>query len=89
MAGMDEDDRAFMHELLRRQRKSTDAMISRADAGFERMLKRFDAETDLLREHTRKMAEDHREFIEELRAQRAAAFRILDRLDEGPAGAGA
>jgi hypothetical protein len=24
-----------------------------------------------------------------LRAQRAAAFRILDRLDEGPAGAGA
>ena len=37
----------------------------------------------------RKMAEDHREFIEELRAQRAAAFRSLDRLDEGPAGPGA
>ncbi len=86
---MDADDRVFMRELLQRHEKSTDAMISHADAGFERMLERFDAETQLLREHTRRMAEDHREFIEELRAQRAAAFRILDRLDEGPAGAGA
>jgi hypothetical protein len=89
MARMDADDREFMRELLHRHEKSTGAMIRRADAGFEQMLRRFDAETDLLREHTRKMAEDHREFIEELRAQRTAAFRILDRLDEGPAGAGA
>jgi hypothetical protein len=35
------------------------------------------------------MDADDREFIEELRTQRAAACRILDRLDEGPAGAGA
>ena len=33
--------------------------------------------------------EDHREFLEEVRAERAAVFRILDRLDEGGAGAGA
>jgi hypothetical protein len=83
MTGMDADDREFMRELLRRHEKSSDAML----AGFQEMLRRFDANTDLLREHTRKMADDHREFIEELRAQRAAAFRILDRLGEGGAGA--
>ena len=82
---MGADDRVFMRELLRRHEKASEAMI----AGFDQMLRRFDAETQLLRRHTRQMEADHREFIEELRAQRAAAFRILDRLDEGPAGAGA
>jgi phage shock protein A len=85
MAGMDADDREFMRELLRRHEKSSDAMI----AGFKRVLRRFDAETERVRKHTRQMEEDHREFVAELRAQRAALFRVLDRLDEGPAGAGA
>ena len=35
------------------------------------------------------MREDHRQFVEEMKAQRMALFRILDRLDEGGAGAGA
>jgi hypothetical protein len=82
---MDAEDREFMRELLRCHEKSSDAMI----AGFERVLRRFDAETERVRKHTRQMEEDHREFVAQLRAQRAALFRVLDRLDEGPAGAGA
>jgi hypothetical protein len=78
MAAMDAEDREFMRELLRRHEKATDAMVRRLDEG-----------TVALRQHASQMEADHREFIEELRAQRAAAFRILDRLDEGPAGAGA
>jgi hypothetical protein len=57
--------------------------------GFDAMMKRFDAGTEQLKEHTREMREDHREFMEEVRTERAAVFRILDRLDEGGAGAGA
>ena len=72
--GMDADDRVFMRELLLRHEKATDAMIRRLDEGTER-----------LREHGRQMEEDHREFVEELRAQRTALFRILERLGEGPA----
>jgi hypothetical protein len=102
MAGMDEDDRTFMRELLGRHEKATDAMIARYDAGFDEMIKRhdagfssdatikrFNAGTEQLREHTREMREDHRGFVEEMRAQRMTLFRILDRLDEGGAGAGA
>ena len=92
MAPMDADDRVFMRELLRRHEKASDAML----AGFQETLRRFDAETERvrehtreMREHTREMREDHREFVAELRAQRQALFRMLDRLDEGPAGAGA
>jgi hypothetical protein len=85
MAPVDADDRVFMRELLRRHEKASDAML----AGFRETLRRFDAETERVREHTREMREDHREFVAELRAQRQALFRILDRLDEGPAGAGA
>jgi hypothetical protein len=85
MAGMEPDDRAFMRELLQRHEKASDAMPT----GFDAMIKRFDAGTEQLQEHTREMREEHREFLEEARAQRAAVFRILDRLDEGGAGAGA
>ena len=53
MAGMDADDRAFMRELLRRHEKATDAMI----AGFDAMIKRFDAGTELLKEQTREARE--------------------------------
>ena len=100
---MDAEDRTFMRELLRRHEKATDAMIRRSDAMIERsdaalrrsdtyfeaMIRRFDEGTDRLREHGRQMEEDHREFVTEMRAQRAALFRILDPLDEGPASAGA
>ena len=92
MAPMDADDREFMRELLGRHEKASDAML----AGFRETLRRFDAETERVREHTREMRdhrremrEDHREFVAALRAQRQALFRMLDRLDEGPAGAGA
>jgi|Tabmets5t2r1_1033131.scaffolds.fasta_scaffold19340_3 hypothetical protein len=89
MAAMDADDRAFMHELLRRHEKATDAMIARHDANFEAMIRRFNAGTVQLREHTRELREDHRGFVDEMRAQRMALFRILDRRDQGGAGAGA
>jgi hypothetical protein len=35
------------------------------------------------------MREQRREFVEEMRAQRAALFRMLDRFDEGGSAAGA
>jgi hypothetical protein len=89
MAAMDVDDRVFMHELLCRHEKATDTMIARHDANFDAMIRRFNAGTEQLREHTREMREDHRGFVEEMRAQRMALFRILDRLDQGGAGAGA
>ena len=81
-----------MRELLQRHEKATDSMIT----GFDAMIKRFDAGTELLKEQTREarkhrleMREDHRQFVEEMKAQRVALFRVLDRLDEGGAGAGA
>jgi hypothetical protein len=75
---MDPDDREFMRELLRRHEKASDAMLAR----FNAITRRFE-------EHTDEMRQDHREFIEEVRAQRGALLRILDRLDGGSAGAGA
>jgi hypothetical protein len=86
---VDPDDREFMRQLLLRHEKATDAMIRRLDENTRR-----------LDENTRQMREDHalfvrrvekgtREFVAEMRAQRAALFRILDRLDGGGATAGA
>ncbi|HEX2414277.1 MAG TPA: hypothetical protein VHJ37_03575 [Thermoleophilaceae bacterium] len=72
------DNRAFMRKLLRRHEKATGAMVARLDAG-----------TRELEAHPERMNADHREFIQELRAERAAAFRSLDRLDDGGAAAGA
>jgi hypothetical protein len=53
------------------------------------MIRGLDEGTERLRGHGREMREDHRVFVEEMRAQRAALSRILDRLHEGPTGAGA
>ena len=44
---------------------------------------------DRIEENTRLLREHRREFVEEMRAQRAALFRILDRLDGGGEAAGA
>ncbi len=82
---MDPDDRDFVQELLRRHEKATDAMIAGLNASTEEM-KALTRQTNA---HTRQMEEDHREFIAELRAQRGALFRMLDRLDEGGSAAGA
>ena len=78
MTFVDANDRAFMQELLRGHEKATDPVVSRLDAG-----------TEELKSLTPKTSRDHREFIEELRAQREALFRILDRMDDGGAAAGA
>jgi hypothetical protein len=53
------------------------------------MVARLDAGTEELESLTRKTSRDQREFIEELRARRVALFRILHRLDDGGAAAGA
>jgi hypothetical protein len=85
---MDPDDREFMRQLLLRHEKATDAMIARLDKGTEESGKRIEeiririeelkrtgnAQADALRAHTR-------EFVAEMRAQRQALFRVLDRLD--------
>jgi hypothetical protein len=85
---MEAEDREFMRELLLRHEKATDAMITRLDKGTEEIrlgteeirlrieqIKRTgDAQAEALRAHTR-------EFVAEMRAQRQALFRVLDRLD--------
>jgi hypothetical protein len=78
---MEPEDREFMRQLLLRHEKATDAMIARLDKGTEEIgirieqLKRTgDAQAEALRAHTR-------EFVAEMRAQRQALFRVLDRLD--------
>jgi hypothetical protein len=78
---MEPEDREFMRELLLRHEKATDAMIKRLnDAGAAdraratEILARTKANTEAIRAHTR-------EFVAEMRAQRQALFRVLDRLD--------
>jgi hypothetical protein len=100
---MDSDDRTFMRELLLRHEKATGAMIRRFDAHTDAVVRRLDKVTDRLDKVTDRldaqtevllrlasgMDAHRREFVEEMRAQRQALFRVLDRLDEGGAGAGA
>jgi hypothetical protein len=78
---MEPEDREFMRELLLRHEKATDAMIKRLnDAGAAdraraaEILARTKANTEAIRANTR-------EFVAEMRAQRRALFRVLDRLD--------
>jgi hypothetical protein len=49
----------------------------------------FGAMIERLDEQTREIREHRHEFVEESRAQRAALFRLLDRLDGGAEPAGA
>jgi hypothetical protein len=85
---MEPEDREFMRQLLLRHEKATDAMIARLDKGTEEIGRRIeeirirteqikrsgDTHSEALRAHTR-------EFVAEMRAQRQALFRVLDRLD--------
>jgi hypothetical protein len=92
---MDPDDREFMRQLLLRHEKATDAMIARLDKGTEESATRTEeirARTEEIRARTEEiragmyaLADEirahTREFVAEMRAQRQALFRILDRLD--------
>jgi hypothetical protein len=86
--------------MIRRIDAGTDALVRRYDAGTDRLVRRLDAQTDAFvrrldaqTEVLRKLSADidthRREFVEEMRAQRAALSRVLDRLDEGGSAAGA
>jgi hypothetical protein len=73
-----EETRVFMRQLLLRNDKVLGAMQ-----------RQIEASTRAIRKLTEDMHREHLEFVEEMRAQRAALFRILDRLDGNgdPAGA--
>jgi uncharacterized protein (DUF305 family) len=97
---MGPEDREFMREMLLRHEKATDAMIRRLDEGTAEMRQRTAQIRQETAEGIREMRDDHaafirrvdegtREFVAEMRAQRQALFRILDRLDSGGASAGA
>jgi hypothetical protein len=80
---MEPEDREFMRELLLRHEKATDAMIKRLEDGSAEsrartadILGRTVANTEAIRAHTR-------EFVAEMRAQRQALFRVLDRPEGG------
>lgn len=73
-----EENRWFTRDLVRRQEKFMQGVVAEL-AGHR-------AVTDELLVTTRN---DHREMIAELRAQRGALFRMLDRLDGGDASASA
>lgn len=69
-----------MREHLLRTEKSFNANM----AALAKMTAQIEAGTAELRRHTERMDRDHREFSEELRASREAAFRLLDRFgDDG------
>ena len=70
-----------MRQLLLRHEKATDAMIARLKAESEESRRR--AEEIRLRtvESIREIRAHRREFVAEMRAQRQALFRMLDRLD--------
>jgi hypothetical protein len=85
---MEPEDREFMRQLLLRHEKASDAMIARLNQATEESRLRCEqiradiaevkrtggAQAEALRAHTR-------EFVAEMRAQRHALFRVLDRLD--------
>jgi hypothetical protein len=78
---MEPEDREFMRELLLRHEEATDAMVTRlndASAESRRHAEEARVRTDQL---IRDMTAHRREFVAEMRAQRQALFRILDRLD--------
>jgi len=78
-----EDLRTFMRELNLRQEKVMREMSLRQEkvlGGHENVIREMLAE---LREQRQMLQEGRREFVEESRAQRAALFRVLDRLGGG------
>jgi hypothetical protein len=82
-------NRAFMRELLLRHEKATDTMITRLREDTRELRehrKEFRQYRDEWREAVR---EERREFVAEMRAQREALFRMLDKLDGGGQAAGA
>jgi hypothetical protein len=78
---MEPEDREFMRQLLLGHEKATDAMIARLRADSVESRRR--AEEIRLRtvEAIREIRAHRREFVAEMRAQRQALFRMLDRLD--------
>lgn len=67
-----QDLRTFLREMTLRQEKV-----------MREMLARLDDQGKMLREQTEVIREGREEFVQESRAQRAALFRMLDRLDGG------
>jgi methyl-accepting chemotaxis protein len=85
---MDPEDREFMRELLLRHEKATNPMIeglNQATAESRRRTEEIRVRIEEIRVRTEEFRDDirahRREFVEEMRAQRQALFRILDRLD--------
>jgi hypothetical protein len=78
---MDPEDREFMRQLLLRHEKATDAMIERLNKASEESRRRSEAIRARTDELIADMRAHRREFVDEMRAQRQALFRVLDRLD--------
>jgi hypothetical protein len=78
---MEPEDREFMRQVLLRHEKATDAMIARLNSASEESRRRAE-EIRMRTVATAKELRAHRrEFVAEMRAQRQALFRMLDRLD--------
>jgi hypothetical protein len=78
---MEPEDREFMRQLLLRHEMATDAMVARLNKASEESRRHGEG----IRARTDELIADirahRREFVEEMRAQRQALLRILDRLD--------
>jgi hypothetical protein len=91
-----EDFRTFIREITRRHELATKEMIRRSQEQSAELRGQFAAIRDDIRANTatlQELAGDirvHRmEFVEEMRAQRAALFAVIDRLEgPGPATSG-
>ena len=82
-----EDFKTFVRETVRRHEIASEAMIRRPDERRAEARERFDAQIAATLAQTAALRAHPREFVEEMRAQRAALFAKLDKLEGGEAGA--
>lgn len=84
-----QDLRMVIRETNLRQERVMREISERQETVLGAVVAQLREQGKELRAQGKQMREAHREFVEESRAQRAALFRILDRLDGGDAPAAA
>lgn len=87
-----QDLRTFLRDMTLRQEKVMRGMLSRLEDQSEVLREQAEEireQTREIREQTASIREGREEFVQESRAQRAALFRMLDRLDGGDSPAAA
>jgi nucleoid-associated protein YejK len=86
------DLRTFLRDMTLRQEKVMRGMLARLEEQSTEIREQTNVlrqEGNVLRQQTESIREGREEFVQESRAQRAALFRMLNRLDGGDSPAAA